>query len=39
MLQSLCGELPEIDPAIIMDGGGQILEQMHGRGIVLGTRL
>jgi hypothetical protein len=39
ILQSLCGELPEIDPAIILDGGRQILEQMQNRGIVLGARL
>lgn len=39
ILQTLCGELPEIDPAIILAGGKQILEQMHSRGILLGTRL
>ncbi|MBE9515340.1 MAG: putative DNA-binding domain-containing protein [Proteobacteria bacterium] len=39
ILQVICTELPELEPAIIMDGGRQILEQMKLRGILLGTRL
>lgn len=39
LLQSLADEIAEMDAAIILDGGKQILNHMHSRGIVLGTRL
>lgn len=39
LLQTLCSEIPGIDPKVIMDGGTQILNQMQSRGILLGTRI
>lgn len=39
ILASLAQALPQLDPAVVQSGGKEILDDMHKRGILLGTGL